>query len=268
MYKNISSFILNLFVVSTLILTGCDKDSDNLNQAISQPAPVAPDATFSGTIGFWDFNQTGENGVSLTVPGRSGDWFINGVGFNYDADGLVVDNQATDPDADKNRVELINANQGGLAQQRYFSGAIRFKAKQDPNKAFAFPLLAFGQNPRFLDLMIWNGKIRMRANNGNVIKDTNIEVKPDVWNVLYYRYEGFLPSSSDNNFYVQLNDGAEVVLDLGTLDINNLAGADDNITLGFSNGVDIFEGNIDWVILGLGRMTPANAQYLVDDFKN
>ncbi|NAS32746.1 hypothetical protein GTQ40_17330 [Flavobacteriaceae bacterium R38] len=261
-----------IILSSILMLIGCSSDDDTSTIDPNGGNPVQPDAvqpnnTFSGTIGFWDFGGDGRNSVSMEVPGRSEDWFVNGVGFNYDEQGLVIDESAEASDAEKNRVNLINSNEGGLAQQRYFSGAIRFKVKKDPDDVFAFPLLSFGLNPRFLDLEIWNGNIRMTTNNSNIIKSTDIQVKEDVWNVLYFRYEGFNPATGDNTFYVQLNNGNEVALDLENFDINNSAGNKDNISLGFSSRGFIFQGNVDWVILGLGRMTPGNAQYLIDEMK-
>lgn len=274
MNKKTITLVLALVITTAVCFTACGNNDDNPSEPteptnIAQPDPVAPDDTFSGTIGFWDFVQNGTNAVGTDIPGRSGNWFINGVGFNYNQDGLVIDKTATPNDFEKNRVQLINAKQGGLAQQRYFSGAIKFKIIQDPNEALTYTLLSFGLNPRFLDLMVWNGKITMRTKNSNIVKDTNIEVKTNVWNVLYYRYEGFTPPIGDNNFYVQLNNGPETTINLETFSIDNYAGNNNNINIGFSSaGTYPFKGNIDWIILGLGRMTPANAQYLVQDFKN
>ncbi|MCT4603244.1 MAG: hypothetical protein N4A59_10140 [Marinifilum sp.] len=259
---------VSLYLLTAIVFVGCSKDDDPTNPTeILQPSPIAPDDTYGGTIGFWDFDQTGKNSVSMNVPGRSEDWVINGVGFTYDDQGLIIGENIDSQDAVKNRVQLINSNKGGLAHQYYFSGAIRFKVMEDPNKAFSYPLLSFGLEPRFLELWIWNGKITMRTDNSNIVKNTDVKVKADVWNVLYYRYEGFDPAIGNNNFYLQLNDGAEVVIDLESFDIDDYAGNDSNISLGFSSAGFTFNGNIDWIILGLGRMKPGNAQYLVEDFK-
>jgi len=264
--------VLSIFAIIIFGITSCNKDNiepDSNSTEIKQPIPVAPDNTFSGTIGFWDFNGSGENGVSMSVPGRSGDWVIEGI--NYDGQGLVLDGNVSENDALSSRVKLANPNGNnpdqGLARQRYFSGAIRFKVEQDPDEAFSFPILSFGLNPRFLDLEIVNGKIQMATDNSNIVKPTDIEVVEDFWNVLYFRYEGFLPPN-DNKFYIQLNDGEEVVIDLEDFDIDEFANNDDDINLGFSSRGFIFKGNVDWVILGLGRMKPENAQYLVEGFQN
>jgi len=231
-----------------------------------QPSPIEPsNSEFGGTIGFWDFSANGNN----SITGESGDWVIDGI--SYDGQGLIFDGSVDNNKATKSRVQLFNpaasTSNTGLHQRRYFSGAIRFKVEKDSGTPLSFPILSFGLNPRFLDLEIINGKVQMTTNNSNTVKSTDIDVSEKVWNVLYFRYEGF-STPNDNKFYIQLNDSKEIVINLVDFKISEFANDNDNINLGFSSRSFVFKGNVDWVILARGRMKPENAQYLVNDLQN
>ncbi len=260
--------MISLSILAFISMVSCDKKDDDMVvdpdlTDPTQPVSVAPNnAEFGGTIGFWDFNANGDN----SEPNESGDWTIDGI--NYGESTLVFDENVSELQAINSRVLLFDpsgSSQEGLHQRRYFSGALKFKVEKDPNTFFSTQLLSFGTNPRFLDLEILNGKIQMATQNSNILKPTDIEVPEKVWNVLYFRHEGFLPQS--NTFYLQLNDGDEVAIDLDDFNMDEYANENDT-NLGFSSRDSIFKGTVDWVIMARGRMTPGNAQHIVGDFKN
>jgi hypothetical protein len=267
-------YINKLFLITLIWLAaiGCDKkdkiekhDSGKeqlLQFEVLQPLSEVPDKTFAGTIGFWDFNMSGKN----QVLNEARDWVIEGI--DYGNKGLVFNKNVTKKNVAKSRVQLYNSSNSsiGLFQQRYFSGAVKFIVEKDSNEAFSYPLLSFGYDFRFLDLEIFNGEIKMMTNNSNISYNTDMKVQEKVWNVLYFRYECFLPLKN-NKFYIQLNNSKEIELNLKDFKIDEFA-KDSDINLGFSSRGCIFKGGIDWVIIARGRMTPENVQYLINDFKN
>lgn len=107
------------------------------------------------------------------------------------------------------------------------------------------------------------------GNNDKKVANTNITISKNIWHVLYFRYEDFdlssTPENDENRFHIQLDNQKEVKLNLGDVHLDKLVRKDDvNIGLNDLSSYKAFlVGQVDWIIMASGRMTPSTVQYRV-----
>jgi len=272
------------FLVLSILVQSCTKNSskplNKKNETIDasligkarvvQPLPSNKNLDYGALIGFWDFEKNGKN----IIKEQSGDWKLDRPVFK---DGYLDLKSYVRSEDDKDlydlTVSLYDTNVGkyiGLHQRKYFSGAIKFKLSSEyPNRQ---PLLTFGIINRFLKFYISHESVSVCA-NGNDLKLSE-DLKPilDAWNILYFRYEDFtgngITPSDGNHFYLQMNNQKECVVDFKDLHLDLVAPRHD-IVLSFVNQSvgRMFRGKVDWVIMSVGRMTPGNTQYRIQELK-
>lgn len=234
-----------------------------------QPDPVKPNENLDRVVGFWDFNGSGAN----SVKNQSNDMYFHNTSMI--SDGKVTITKDYDKDDNMPHWDMTAklwdygfGDSQGLHQRRYFSGAIRFKIKEEKQH---YTILTFGNLSRWLKLSVVS-KNRLRieyGNNDKKVANTNITISKNIWHVLYFRYEDFdlssTPENDENRFHIQLDNQKEVKLNLGDVHLDKLVRKDDvNIGLNDLSSYKAFlVGQVDWIIMASGRMTPSTVQYRV-----
>ncbi|MCH4895439.1 hypothetical protein E0494_01810 [Marinilabiliaceae bacterium JC040] len=240
------------------------------NAKVVQPLPSDKNIDYGALIGFWDFDKNGNNAIKR----HSGNWNLDKSVYK---DGYLDLKSYVRSHDDKDlydlSVRLYDMAVGkyiGLHQRKYFSGAIKFKISRD--KLNVQPLLTFGIINRFLEFYISSEGVSVCANGTNLKLSGNLKPVLDSWNILYFRYEDFtgngITPSDGNHFYLQMNNRKECIVDFKDLHLDLVAPKHD-IVLSFINQSvgEMFRGQVDWVIMSVGRMTPGNTQYKIQELK-
>ncbi|MCT4600620.1 MAG: hypothetical protein N4A32_06965 [Marinifilaceae bacterium] len=239
---------------------------------IVQPIPSDKNIKMGKVIGFWDFEKDGKN----SVDNESGDWDIENAQIsNGFLDLSVYKYYRGVGKLQELSVSLYDHRLSkyiGLHQRRYFSGAVKFKILKDSPKVMSF--ITFGLVNRFLSFRINGNILQICTTSSKLIKKIDIGSSfiKGKWNVMYFRYEDFSANgkvpSEGNKLYVQINKNKEFIIDFETIHLDLVAQSSD-ISLGFVNQSrgECFKGLVDWVIMSVGRMTPENAQYRIQELK-